>query len=260
MKKNTINDVFRKSILLILSSLVAVVFSFCSGIFSGEGSNSGGGRLVFHTQVNPSGIPLEVVFEKGKAFNHPLMAIWVEDLEGNYTNTLYVAESIAKGYFRHGDLATGRWMPGPLRRPAALPYWAHKRGVRAEDGLFIPSITKPVEDAFTGATPKTNFTLQTQTPCGKVRKFNVLFEINQSWDWNHYWHNNKFPNDAEYKTSAQPALVYIAKVDLDSGAKNFPMTVIGHSHWSGAAGTLFKDVGNITTAMNITKAISVNLP
>jgi hypothetical protein len=147
-----------------------------------------------------------------------------------------------------------------MRRPAALPYWGHKRGVQAEDGLYMPSQAQPMEDAITGATPKTNFTLKTQTPKADARRFNVLFEINQSWDWNHYWHNNKFPDDEEYKTSAQPALVYKATIDLDSGNEIFEMKAIGHSHWSGATGELFTDTSTLTTALEIAKSIVVRIP
>ncbi|MBW6461035.1 MAG: DUF2271 domain-containing protein [Bacteroidales bacterium] len=43
------------------------------------------------------------------------MVIWLEDMDGKYIETLYVAESIGKGIFRHGEKAKGQWMPGPIR-------------------------------------------------------------------------------------------------------------------------------------------------
>jgi len=211
------------------------------------------------TQVNAAGIPLEVVFERGRAHNHPLMAIWVEDLEGNYIQTLYVAESIGKGVFLHGDPSTGRWQPGPIRRPAALPYWGHQRGIQYEDGLFIPTQNNPMPDAITGPTPKGNFTLQTQTPEANLRQFRVLIEINQSWDWNQYWHNNKFPGDPDYQTSSQPAVVYETIIDLDSENQVFELKPIGYSHWSGKTGELFTDLSTLTTALNIIKQAKVKL-
>jgi hypothetical protein len=261
MNKSIKNNFSSKTMVLALMILSIATLTFCTTFSSGEKASRKKSEetLVFSTQVNPAGMPLEIFFEKGKAFNHPLMAIWVEDLDGNYLQTLYVAQSIAKGYYRHGDSSSGRWMPGPMRRPAALPYWGHKRGVQAEDGLYMPSQAQPMEDAITGATPKTNFMLKTQTPKADARRFNVLFEINQSWDWNHYWHNNKFPDDEEYKTSAQPALVYKATIDLDSGNEIFEMKAIGHSHWSGANGELSEDISTITTALNIAKSISLRI-
>ena len=85
------------------------------------------------------------------------MAIWVEDTSGKYIQDLYVAESIAKGVFRHGIGSEGKWKPGEIRRPAALPYWGHKRGIKADDGLYIPSAKNPLPDAYTGATPTESF-------------------------------------------------------------------------------------------------------
>jgi hypothetical protein len=206
---------------------------------------------VISTMVNEAGIALEIVVERGRAHNHPLMAIWVEDLEGNYIQTLYVAQSIAKGVYLHGDASTGRWMPGPIRRPAALPYWGHQRGIQAEDGLYMPSQQSPMADAVTGPTPKGNFSLQTQTPKPDFHKFKILLEINQPWDWNQHWYNNKFPGDREYMTSAQPALVYEAMVDLSLEYEVFEMRPIGHSHWSGKTGILYTDLSTLTTALNI---------
>ncbi len=211
------------------------------------------------SQVNATGLPIEIVFEKGRTFNHPLMAIWVEDLEGNYIQTLYVAKSIAKGFYMHGDASTGRWQPGEIRRPAALPYWSHQRGIQYDDGLYLPTKNNPMPDAITGPTPKSSFRLLTQTPHNELRQFRVLFEINQSWDWNHYWHNNKYPDDTDYKTSSQPALVYETMVDLDAQSQVFELKPIGHSHWSGKTGELFTDLSTLTTALNIVKQISVRI-
>ncbi len=211
-------------------------------------------------RTNPveRGTGVEIVFTRGDAHNHPLMALWVEDTDSQYVQTLYVAESIGKGVFRHGDPSTGRWLPGPVRRPAALPYWGHQRGIRAPDGYYIPTQDDPVPDAITGPTPKQNFVLSTQIP-GHLRQFRLLFEVNQSWDWNEYWTNDKFPHDEHYMSSSQPALVYEAYVDLDSGVSEYSLEVIGHSHWSGQNGTLYTDLSTITTALDITRSITVRL-
>ena len=90
-------------------------------------------------------------------------------------------------------------------------------------------------------------------------KFRVLMEINQTWDWNSHWTNSKFPDDPEYRTSSQPALVYAADVDTDSSQKEFLMKVIGRSHHSGADGNLYSDLNTITTALEIVSEIKVVL-
>ena len=214
---------------------------------------------VIRTNKQATGLAMSVGFTKGKSFNHPLMAIWLEDTAGNYIETLYVAESIGNGIFRHGDQSTGHWAPGPVRRPAALPYWGHKRGIRAPDGYFLPTPDDPAPDAITGPTPQGNFILDTRSPISLPRSFKVMLELNQPWDWNEYWTNNKFPGDEQYKTSSQPALVYQAIVDLDGLETEFVMVPVGHSHYSGLDGKLYPDLGSLTTALHIADKITVRV-
>ena len=38
---------------------------------------------------------IEIEFIRGKSFNHPSFAVWTEDLEGNYIETLYVTQYVA---------------------------------------------------------------------------------------------------------------------------------------------------------------------
>lgn len=212
------------------------------------------------TNTEGKGIILEIHFQAGKHHNHPLMAIWIEDTAGNYLQSLYVAQSIAKGYFAYGDKTSGRWLPGEIRRPAALPYWAHKRGLQAEDGLYIPSSKNPLPDAYSGATPKADFILTTKTDNIPNTQFiRVLMEINQTWDWNEYWTNNKYPDNDEYKTSSQPAIVYAATIDINVKDKEYELIPIGHSHYSGDTGELFPNLSTLTTALHIAKSIRVKV-
>ena len=85
-----------------------------------------------------------------------------------------------------------------------------------------------------------------------------MFELNQSWDWNDYWFNAKYPDDKEYKTSSQPAVVYSA--DLDSrNPQPVEFKAIGHSHYSGKDGSLNKDIKTLSTALQIAKKITVKI-
>lgn len=208
------------------------------------------------------GPALEIEMTRGKDHNHPLMAIWVEKPDGTFIQTLYVAESIGKGVFQHGDASKGFWMPGEIQRPAALPYWSHKRGIKNEQGYYLPSPTNPVPDAYTGPTPGQSFILSTRLEQDTEGSFNILFEINQTWDWNEYWTNNKYPDDEEYKTSCQPALVYTLTLDLSDrqeDQKEYPMKLIGRSHHSGASGELFTDLETLSTALHIAEHIFVRI-
>jgi hypothetical protein len=211
------------------------------------------------TNIEGKGISIQIDFLKGESFNHPLLAIWLEDKDGQYIETLYIAESIGKGIFQHGEKSQGKWQPGPVRRPAALPYWGHKRGIKADDGYFIPAPENPMPDAVTGPTPSGNFMLKSKTSAETPSVTKLLLEINQSWDWNEYWTNSKYQDDINYMTSSQPAVVYEAEIDLNSGQKEFVMIPAGHSHYSGLDGSLNPDLGTLTTALEIVNRITVRL-
>lgn len=214
---------------------------------------------IITTNVEGQGYELQIAFKKGKEHNHPLMAVWMEAMDGTYIQTLYVAQSVAKAFFKYGDKSNGKWEPGPIRRPAALPYWAFKRGVKEKDGLYVPTQETSIPDAFTGATPKSSFVLKSKTDDKKQTRFKILFEINQSWDWNTFWNNAKYPTDNDYRSSCQPALVYEAVIDTGSEVSEYEMKLIGHSHYAGKTGALFTDLSTITTAKDITKSVVVKL-
>lgn len=202
---------------------------------------------------------LTIRFEKGKAHNHPLMAFWLADEDGKYIQTLYVAESIGKGVFRRVDRSSGKWQSGEIQRPASLPYWAHQRGVKNAAGNYMPTPATAVPDAYTGATPIGSFEYHLITDKKLNGKYKVFMEINQSWDWNQFWHNNKFPDDKEYRTSSQPALVYEATIDTNKSDSEFEFRVIGHSHYAGADGKLYTDLSGFSTALDIVKHCVVKL-
>jgi len=210
---------------------------------------------------NPQGLgpAIEIEMTKGEGHNHPLMAIWVETPNGKFVQTLYVAESIGKGVFQHGDASRGFWQAGEIQRPAALPYWSHKRGIKNMEGLYLPTPTNPIPDAYTGPTPGQSFILQTKLNEPGLEKFILLFEINQTWDWNEFWTNNKFPDDEEYKTSCQPALVYSVNIDLENPQEIYEMKAIGRSHHSGANGNLYTDLETLSTALHIAEKIEVRI-
>jgi hypothetical protein len=198
-----------------------------------------------------SGSVVQLQYITGENHNHPLMAIWISDTDSNYIQTIYVAQSIAKGVFGNGSTDAGFWEAGPLRRPAALPYWSHMRGIKETDGLYIPTSETPMSDAYTGATPKQNANFRAITDETLPNEFIVFFEINQTWDWNEYWTNNKYLDDEDYKTSCQPSLIYAANVLKSDTQAVYPMVTIGHGHYSGRNGNLYTTLETLTTAMSI---------
>ncbi len=250
----------RKNVLIVLAIGSFIGFSSCKNTNSYTMPKAEAELIDLNKSVNSSFV-MVVDFEKGNSFNHPLMALWAEDVKGNYLETFYVAQSIGKGvYQKTSNDDKGKWLPGPNRRPATLPYWAHKRGVKESDGLYLPTPQTAMTDAVTGATPKQDFRIIAKpTLASFPRVFNLLFEINQSWDWNEYWSNTKYTDDREYRTSSQPSLVYSASINLDSGVVEYHLNPIGHGHYAGKDGVLYTDLSTLTTALEIAKKISVTI-
>lgn len=207
-----------------------------------------------------NGTKITLTFHKGVAHNHPLFAIWLADDKGRYLETLYVSESIAKGVFPKASRKNGFWESGEIQRPAALPYWAHQRNILNEYGTYNPTPRKPLLDGVTGATPDASFVLNLRSKKVLSGSYTLYFEVNQSWDWNEYWFNNRFPGDKEYATSSQPALVYSVDLIVPSTGKTWVMKPVGHSHPSGADGSLTTNLSTLTTALKIAESLSVTLP
>lgn len=198
-------------------------------------------------------------FVWGKAFNHPTFAVWLEKMDGEFIKTLFATEAISTGTWPYGEREPGKWEPkeGHQVRPAALPYWFHKRS--NTDSPKIPSHQSPLPDAITGATPGKDLKLITGIDENIPKKFRLLVEVNQTWDWNEYWTNNKFPEDNDYKTSAQPALVYAVTINLENTIDEYYLNPIGHSHYSGKNGWLYTDLSTLTTALDIIKKLKVEI-
>lgn len=214
-------------------------------------------RVEMKANENGRGPVLFLDFRKGPEHNHPSFVLWAEDMDGGFIQTLFISKAVGASVYQHGDPSSGRWEPGEIRRPASLPYWAHRRNVSAPDGLLVPSLENPVPDAYTGATPSGDFGLYARFDSEPPKRFRVFFEINQTWDWNEYWTNNKYPDNEEYKTSCQPALVYMVEVNMENLRPEYEMVPIGHSHHAGETGELFTDLGTLTTALHIVESLTL---
>ncbi len=243
--------------ILIIS--IAVLAASCSTGSLKKGKQLQEEQSVLITNADGKGPEITVDLMKGESFYYPLFAIWLEDENGGYIQTLYVSQAVATGVFKYGRQEGNKWITTSKRAPQTLPYWAHKRGVKASDGLYVPDAQTRVPDAYTGATPVTGFVLKSHADNPLPEKFRVMLEINQNWDWNEYWTNNKYPDDENYKWSCQPALVYEADIDSNTPQDSYLMKPIGHSHYSGKTGELFTDLSTLTTALTIADSIIVRV-
>lgn len=216
-------------------------------------------KEIIRTNVDGKGQKIVLTVTSGSEHNYPMMAAWIEDMEGNFLQTIYVNESVARGYFKYAVKNGGQWEPGEAVRPASLPVWAHSRGIKSGEGHYMPTRENPVPDAMTAATPQADFAVYSRAKEKLKGKVRVLFEINQSWDWNDFWTNNKYPGDQDYKTSSQPSVVYSAVIDIDDPRKEYELQPIGHGHYSGKDGKIYTDLSTLTSALQIVDRVTVSL-
>jgi hypothetical protein len=244
---NILNQPFRKYF-----GILFVILIISNKIFSQT-------NLYSKLNQEAKGQNIRITFTKGKNFNHPLMAFWVTSTDGQYIQTLYVSESIAKGIYQHGKAKEGKWLPGEHLHPAALPFWAFSRNIKEDNGIFLPTPQNPIADAYTGATPQSNFVIETKLDNILKGKAIVYFEINQPFDFNDYWHNTKYPDNQEYKNSGQPSIVFGVIVDFDNPEPEYYLNPLGHGHPAGENGKLFTDLSTLTTALNIVGKIKIEI-
>lgn len=213
------------------------------------------------SNTSAGGQTFEISFQAGKAFNHPTFSFWLEQMDESYIQTLFVTKSLATGIYGHGDKGGGEWKreAGEARRPSTLPYWLHKRGIKAPDNTYLPTPENPVPDAYTGATPNQNFVLTVKADEKLTGKFRLLMEINQTWDFNNFWTNSKYPNDKNYKASCQPSLIYAVTIDTNNPQEAYYLNPIGHGHYAGQNGKLYTDLSTFTTALQIAKSVKIKL-
>ncbi|MDA3820826.1 MAG: hypothetical protein PF590_10250 [Candidatus Delongbacteria bacterium] len=246
-----------KNIFIITSLLLIPAFLFSEGQKKDENKEN---PAQIETNINGKGYSITIQFEAGEADNHPSMALWVEDLHGNFIQPLFVTKSFATGTYRYVKQAGDHWEPGTKLYKASLPYFIHKwTNSKNSRGFKIPSPQHPVPDAYTSATALNDFILHTKTDNKGKDKLRLVMEINQAWDFNDYWHNAKFPENKEYKASCQPSIIYAVTIDTNAPMEYYVMNPIGHGHYAGENGKLYTDLSTLTTAKNIAKKIEIRI-
>jgi hypothetical protein len=245
----------KKSGLIILILIVLV----CSATTTRKQSFPSKPKEKIITNISGKGPGITLKLFQGSSFYYPVIAVWLEDMEGKYIQTLYVSKSITTRVFSFAKMEGDKWVVGPVRATKSLPYWAHKKDDKATGDIYVLDDKPVVPDAYTGATPKAGFILKTRADNPLPARFKVMLEINQKWDKNDYWTPKKYPGDEFYKLSCQPALVYEAIVETGTQKKFVPMKLIGYSHYSGITGELFTDLSTFTTALSIADSVIVRI-
>ncbi|GAB1268109.1 hypothetical protein NBRC116493_13620 [Aurantivibrio infirmus] len=186
----------------------------------------------------------------------PQVAFWLEDMDGNYIETLYVTKKSTNAGFKPAEDPFGT-----VARPEALPYWAHKRGVQYNNELMVPDENNTDLDSMTGPTPLGNYDVVTKVD-NSLRQFRVLMEINRSFDFNDYYTPDRYPDDPVYSgsgSSGQPSVIYAAEVNLDDNQTAYFLKAIGHGHYSGQDGQLYTDMEGMDSALQLVKRVVVDV-
>ncbi len=180
----------------------------------------------------------------------PQIVVWMETQEGKYIDTLYITGKASDSSYRSKDPAID-----VVRRPEALPYWSHKRGIKSVDGLFTPDQHNSDLDGISAATPKVDYQVTLSAP--RMGRYKLMVEVNRSYDFNEYYSRTRFPYDEIYSgtgSSGQPSLIYEAIIDSQEPGLHL-LNLVGHGHHSGRDGSLYTALDNVTTAKQILEFI-----
>jgi hypothetical protein len=244
-------------------------------------------KIVDKTRPSELGPKITIDLRQGPYFAWPQYAIWIEDMQGDFIQPLFVTSKLASNNFINqvnkidsdvifkshvflsGDIdlqttfESGVYPESKAERarPESLPVFLHKYRNFTESKSLIPDGETAIADAYSGATMTQSFLLKSNLK-QTLRQFKVRFEINNSFDFNDYYSSDRFTDDAVYSGngySAQPSLIYEALIDLDSSKTLFPMNLLGRGHHSGRNGVIYKDLQNMTTALELVDRIIVEI-
>lgn len=189
--------------------------------------------IAYDFQNEASGKELTLSLEKGDYYAEiikdqglfdyvviPLIAVWLEDSEGEYMETLFVSSKALE-----------------INRPSALPVWSHKAQMNT---MVLP-------DDVSGASNKDNSGSFNPSITG----FRIVVEINRSYDY-----NTNYKKDVDF--NGQPSLIYEAVLkDIEDGGR-VNLTLIGHGSINGDDGEINVQLDKITTAKEIFKGITLS--
>lgn len=246
-------------------------------------------QQVFHLRRNlpdvASGPTFTIQFQKGPFFMWPQYAIWLETMDGQFIQPLYITSKLASNNFANkvtrknpervfteNPFTTGedeeaifdfQWDESSKNeriRPESLPVFLHALGVRSATGMMVPETSTLLLDAYAGATMTDNFLLTTAALDVLPERFRIRFEINQSFDFNEYYSSDRFPDDAIYSGdgfSAQPSIIYEAVIDRNNEQQVYLLKLIGQGHHSGKDGNVNSDTSRLTSAKQILDRVIV---
>ncbi|MBW8185973.1 DUF4405 domain-containing protein [Shewanella nanhaiensis] len=244
--------------------------------------------VVDKTDKSLPGQELTIELKTGTSFLWPQYAIWLETMEGELVQPLYVTSKLAKNNFENRvtqldestvfkdnpfntagfkmedafNLVVEPESKSERVRPESLPVFLHQLGIRDEEGQFVTHGENLIPDAYTGATMSDNFVYRTKLERVLSGKFRLKLEMNQSFDFNQYYSSDRFPSDPIYSGSgfsAQPSVVYETTLDFDNPERLYLMGLAGRGHHSGQDGDIHSDLSGMDSALSMIDRLIVEV-
>lgn len=137
---------------------------------------------------------ISVAVNPGKYYSKrsPQIAIWIENSEGKYVDTLFVTKKAS----------SNKWIGSPKDgRPESLPDWYRAKGQNP-----AVKISKDEVDATTSATPKKGIIIEKNINLEKGKEYTIKCQVNQSFDYNIYY------NKINSGVNGQPAVLYSGSI------------------------------------------------
>ena len=167
----------------------------------------------------------------------PVMACWLETVDGKYFDTIFVSRNVAKH----------TWYSAPAEgRPEALPIWTHAAAQRNVD-------------AVSGATPMAGSEIAGKAGTGiPAGTYTVKFEVNKSSDFNKSFPDKLPPGDSRFSgPNGQPSLLYTGTIRVGGGPASTMLEAKGTGSLRGTDGDVHS-LDGMTTALGIVDSVMVS--
>lgn len=145
---------------------------------------------------------IELTYIHGNTINTNIYVIWIEDKTTGYIQNLAICNRV---------LGIGKTLTN-----TALPYWNFNKRPKSN-----PDELSEVSDITCATKANQDFTVTGTLPKGAPSSFSVFVEADRSFDANDWFDD-------------QPAILYSAPVDLNSGTTEYELTFYG---WTPNEGT-----------------------
>jgi len=219
-----------RSMVTISAVMAACLLASCTGTPQPSVGTQEGPRLVLNLEPGPHYAKTVGTFP-ARYTVQPQVAVWLENEEGEYLDTVYVTARSEKG----------NWRMAPKEgRPEALPVWTHLKQGSVD---AVSSATTTAESVTYGNG------IAARLPAGT---YVIKLETNRSYDW-----NGRYSKE-NAGVSGQPSLIYQAEITIGAERAEVRFNPIGTGSMDGADGQIRPGLEGIDTALELFSSMTVS--